>query len=256
MPAKVVYYTSGVSGLGRLVRGIAIGLGLRRQGVECEFVVASSSPHGDLVRRFGFEHTYVHQEPGTLHTRERYRESVLYPLLCRSDVRVLLVDMLWFPLRHMIEEIDCPKIFLCRQVDDRFWAIPAPEGTVRFDPSRHDRLFFIEPFASKLVGEPLNPIVIRHRSELMARGQARRALGIDRKKRICLVSCSGAATTRNRLLEAAIAWCGKTHRIELVRRTSRPRGATSTLSAPAGAVRTTTKSTSSSSREASGLPRR
>jgi hypothetical protein len=49
---RVVFYTSAISGAGRLVTGMSIGNALTRKGVSCTYTIAHSSPLGHLAEDF------------------------------------------------------------------------------------------------------------------------------------------------------------------------------------------------------------
>ena len=60
---RVVYYTSGITGSGRVVRGLSIWNALRRAGVSWEYTILSSAPFAHLAERLGVSHVEVPLEP-------------------------------------------------------------------------------------------------------------------------------------------------------------------------------------------------
>lgn len=186
---KVVYYTSGITGSGRVVTGISIGNAFKRKGVPCEFTIVSSSDFSHLAS--GFNHVEIPLEEADALSPENFMSSALYNCLRKLDPDVLLVDLLWFPLYHFLHELRCVKILLCRQVSDRFFSIPLPAGTIGIDPSAYDMVVATEPFESCIPMKQVNPIVIRNRDEILGREEALKKLGVKSGKPVGLFAYNG-----------------------------------------------------------------
>ena len=188
---KVVYYTSGVTGSGRLVLGISIGNAFRRQGMQVEFTILSSSPFAHLADIFSFNHLEIPAEGADKLAEKTYHESKLYQAITSLNPDILLIDLLWFPLYHFINDLPCKKIFLCRQVDDRFFSIPLRNNKLVFNPENFDLTFATEPFKGCMNMDLINPIVIKNRDEILSRKEALNRLSLDSKNKTCLLAYNG-----------------------------------------------------------------
>jgi predicted glycosyltransferase len=142
---KIVYYTSGITGAGRLVRGISIGNALARSDIKCDYVLVSSSSFGRLARRF--KHIHIIPDDIKNISKNNYKTSNIFTAMKDLQPDILLVDLLWFPLHHFIQELPCKKIFLCRQVDEKYFSIPTEQDKLIFDKDQYDELLMIEPFS-------------------------------------------------------------------------------------------------------------
>ncbi len=186
---KIVYYTSGITGSGRVVTGIAIGNALRRKGMDKEFTILSSSPFARLAD--GFHHIKIPVEDENALSPEGYPSSELFKTLQKLAPDVLIVDLQWFTLHHFIRELAGKKILICRQVHDKFFSIPLPGGRLDFDPSRFDLVLATEPFESMVPMRRINPIVIRNRDEILSREDALKKLGLYEGRQNCLFAYNG-----------------------------------------------------------------
>lgn len=186
---KILYYTSGVTGSGRIVSGIAIANALKRRNIECEYVILSSSNFAFLAGEI--RHIEIPIEDEHALSATHCRDSMLYKTITGINPDVLLVDLQWFTLHHFIDELPCKKIFLSRQVHDRFFAIPLPNEKLVFRPESYNRVLATEPFASAIPMERINPIVIRNRDEILPGDAARTRLNLDGNRQTCLFSFNG-----------------------------------------------------------------
>lgn len=188
---KVLYYTSGVTGSGRVVRGISIGNALRRKGIKADFTILSSPLFAHLADAFNITHYDIPVESEEKLTGSTYMHSELYQVINSLKPDVLIVDLLWFPLYHFIHDLPCKKIFLCRQVDDRFFNISMPDKIISFRLEDYDYVLAIEPFTCMIPLKEINPIILRNRNEILSRKTAFHTLGIDDGNKKCLVAYSG-----------------------------------------------------------------
>ena len=186
---KICYYTSGVTGSGRVVTGISVGNAFRRKGAACEYTILHSSRFGFLAGDIPQKEIPIENE--SILSRQNYASSALYAALMEIKPDVLLVDLLWFPLYHFIHELTCKKILLCRQVHDRFFSIPLPDGPISFRPGDFDMVLATEPFTSSVKMDSINPIVIRNRDEILPKEKAMGKLGLDDGRTTCLFSYNG-----------------------------------------------------------------
>jgi hypothetical protein len=188
---KILYLTSGSTGAGRVVRGIAIGNALKRNHIECDFTIVSGSPFSRLAETLNIHHLDIPLEPVEHFSKHKCRDTAFYKTLLSQDPDVILVDLIWFPLHHFIEELECKKVFLCRQVDESFFSIDLPDNPMTFHPESYDLLMGIEPFQSSIALRFIDPLVLRNREEILSRAQACERLGIDPDERTCILAYSG-----------------------------------------------------------------
>lgn len=191
LSVKVVFYTSGTTGSGRMVRGIAVGAAIARSGLAWDYTIVNSSPFAHLADVLGQKHIEVPPEHEDLLRRDTFRDSVLYKTLDALKPDVLVVDLLWFPLDSFIRDLPCKKVFLCHYVIDSFFAAPLPDRTLYFRPEDYDRILAIEPFRNRIPFDEINPIVIRNRDEILTREQACARLELDDVGKNCLYAFNG-----------------------------------------------------------------
>ncbi|MBA7694803.1 hypothetical protein ES703_103416 [subsurface metagenome] len=188
---KIIYYTSGVTGSGRVVRGISIGNALSRKCARVDFTILSSSPFAHLADHFGFTHHEIPVEDEDKLTKTAYHDSELFQTLISLNSDLLLVDLLWFPVYYLIEKLTCKKIFLWQRMDERFFTISLQDGTISFNPKPYDLVLAIEPFKDSGPDRQINPLIIRNRDEVLTRQQAIKELKLDENQQNCLLAYNG-----------------------------------------------------------------
>ncbi len=197
---KVVYYTSGLAGSGRIIKGISIGNGFVRNNIPCDYVVISSCSFGCLAAPFGFHHIGIPYEEARELSRDTYEQSVLYNTIRKLSPDILIVDLQWFSLHQFISDFPCKKVFLCTNlnkpyIQDVFLTIKLPSGTLRFLPSQYDLLVAAEPLPLDLPMKQIDPLIIRNRDEILSENEAGQRLGLTTFKRntgkTCLVALNG-----------------------------------------------------------------
>lgn len=188
---KIVYYTSGTTGTGRLVRGISIWNALYRSKYQFDYTILSSSPFSALADKYGLTHILIEPEHEKQLSSKEFESSELYRAIIRINPDILIVDLLWFPLYHFINKLPGKKIFLSRQVSDNFFSISLEDIPIKFNPQQYDKIISIEPFISCIEMEPVNPIIFRNKNEIMNRDKALKKLGIDDEKPVCLLAYNG-----------------------------------------------------------------
>ncbi len=184
---RILYYTSGIPGIGRIVHGIALKNAFDRAREKVDFAIVSCNPLGKIAEPFGISHTEIPLEEETAYAGDAWRESALYRAIESHAPDVVVVDKMWFTMRHFAEELVCKKIFMTLAVRDEFFTFPGADPPAVFDPSPYDRVVAIEPFTPPFAAEELNPLIIRNRDEILPRERALAALGLDGRKKICFV---------------------------------------------------------------------
>ncbi len=189
---KIVYYTSGMTGSGRVVRGIAIANACARKRIDCEFTIVSSSRFGFLAEGFA-RHIEIPAGDEHEHSKDTYSNSAVYSTLAALDPDILIVDLLWFPLHHFIREMKCKKLFLFTQISNpRFFKIELPGETLQFSPEYFDLLLQAEPLPLDIGARRINPIVLRNRDEILSQSQALDKLKLEPSdKPNCLFAYNG-----------------------------------------------------------------
>jgi hypothetical protein len=185
---RIVYYTSGFPGIGRIVRGIAIRNGLLRRGTHCDYTILSSNPLAKIADTFDIPHIEIPLEDESVFTRENYPDSLLYRTLSTINPSILIVDRVWFPLYHFIDDLRCKKIFLTLQVSDNFFKVSLNNELLSFRNEQYDQVLAIEPFESSVEMDQINPIIIRNRDEIYCRESALEKLGLSGDKKVCLIA--------------------------------------------------------------------
>ncbi len=186
---RIVYYTSGTTGIGRLVTGMAIGNALLRKGVSHRYTILHSSPLGHLAGDFDNQRVPIETERDL--SPANYRKSVLFKTLKRLKPDVLLVNHQWFMIQGFIREIPAKKIYLSDQAFDHHFRVPLPAGEIAFDPEPYDRVFAIEPFESAIPMERIEPVILKNRDEILPRETAIERLRLDGAKPVALYALSG-----------------------------------------------------------------
>ncbi len=183
---NIVYYTSGISGSGRVVRGISIGNALKRKKVECNYTILSSSAFAHLADILDISHLEIPPEDEDQLSPKNYRNSELFKTMTALAPDILLIDLLWFKLYYFVHELHCKKIFLCHQVFDRFFTIPLEGGAISIRPQDYDLLLAVEPFSCSIPMRQINPIILRNRDEILPREKALELLQLDGSKPVSL----------------------------------------------------------------------
>ncbi len=164
---KIVYYTSGVTGSGRVVRGIAIANALRRRNIQCTFTILHNSRFGFLADGFT-DQVEIPIENERTHSVDGYQSSALFRELTRLDPDILIVDLVWFTLHNFIGGLRCKKLFLLTQIaDERFFSIKLTDGALHFEPDRFDLMVQAEPLPVDIGARRIHPILLRNRDEIL-----------------------------------------------------------------------------------------
>lgn len=196
---RIVFYTSGITGAGRLIFGISIGNALNRKGVNCNYTIVHTSPVAHLAD--DFNHIKIPLENETELSKNNYHKSILYKTLTKLKPDILIVNHTWFMIYNFINELTCKKIYLSDYVYDQHFKVPLSQGEMTFKPDQYDRIIAIEPFKSYIAMEAINPLVMRNRDEIFPREKAQQKLGLDGSKKIALQAFSGNPDEQIRFME-------------------------------------------------------
>ncbi len=183
---KVVFYTSGISGSGRLVRGIAAANAFKRKNIDCEFTIINSSHFSHLCDQLEINHFEIPPENEHQLSKTQFIHSRLYKTITGLDPDILIIDMLWHSLYHFIDELKCRKIFICHNVINEFFSVELQNGRLTINPGQYDLLLAVEPFTCSIPMKQINPLLLRNRDEILTREEACEKLGLDTVRDNCL----------------------------------------------------------------------
>jgi hypothetical protein len=186
---KIVYYTSGKTGVGRLVLGLSIYNALVRNKTDCEYTILSSaSPkQAQILDRLNVPHIEILPEYYHSLSPEHYEKSKLYTTLSSLNPDILIVDRMWLTLYYFIHILPCKKIFITSQVMDRFFTVQLEQEYINFKPEQYDRVITIEPFKCTFTSESINPMIIRNRDEILDRKTALNKLDLSGDRKVCFI---------------------------------------------------------------------
>lgn len=188
---NIVYYTSGVSGFGRLLIGASIGNALKRSNIKCNFTIVSYPVKKQLIN--DFRHIAVPYEHEFELSKEYFHKTVIYKKLKKLKPDILIVNHLWFILYNFIDELDCKKIYLSDQVDDGFFniSLSLKNEDLKFTDVGFNKVIAIEPFTSSIEMEQINPLIMKNPDEIMTRNDALDRLNRDGNTKLALYGLDG-----------------------------------------------------------------
>lgn len=186
---RILYYTSGITGSGRVIIGISIGNALKRKGIVPDFTILCYSEFAFLAN--DFKHIKIKVENEIELSKENYKSSVLYNTIMEIKPDVLIVDHIWHTLHQFIDKLPFKKIYLATQVDNSFFTVPLKNQKLIFIPEDYNYIFSIEPFKSSIKMTPLNPFIIRNKNEILTKKDALLKLNLSSDKKNCLFAFNG-----------------------------------------------------------------
>jgi len=202
---RIAFFTAGTHGAGHRARGIAIGRALARAGFSGEYWMFGPPP-GDATSAFlavstrAWEHVSI--SAADLATPEKARVTELAARLAAFSPDVLVVDMFWAPLRHILPLAGCEAWLLLRSMPAAWLA--GPPGAV-FDPMQYARIISIEPIASGAVTHSVDPVVMVNPDECRPRGALRARLAMPAEQRLVAVVHAGLPGEQRGLVPASKA---------------------------------------------------
>lgn len=179
---RVGYFTAGTIGAGHIVRGLAIGRALKRLGCKAEYRIFA--PHGPAAqgRVSGLEINARELRNPVMAAR-----STLADELARFAPDLLLVDLFWAPLRHVLPHLRCPVWLLVRSCPPNWFGSLAG---FTFEPSQYERLIAIEPVTEHLLADRVEPVVIANPDERQPASAIRERFDVGADQRLEVVLCS------------------------------------------------------------------
>ena len=187
---RVVIYTDGASGSGRLVGACSAALGCRRAGVRDVRIVCSHD-FAFLAEAVGIPvHRVPPEGPATL-TTERFRDSELYQTIRTLRPTVVVVVQSWYTMQTMTAWLDCPVVVAFRNASPEFFRLTGPAGEIVFDPEAFTRVVAWEPYDFEFETTRILPVILRNPDEVLSRMEAAATLGVDPAKSTALVAVNG-----------------------------------------------------------------
>jgi hypothetical protein len=170
---RVAYFTAGTVGAGHLVRGFAIGRALARRGFAGEYRAFGPARPYPAAAWDGYEPLAIVEDE--LRDPSRARESDVAIALAAFRPDLLVVDMFWAPLHHLLPLAGC-EAWLLGRACPRAWFTGLPD--VRFEARQFRRIVAIEPFRHAALREQVDPVVVSNPDECRPPEALRERLGI------------------------------------------------------------------------------
>jgi len=185
---RVAYFTAGTVGAGHLVRGHAIGRALARHGFTGAYRVFG--PPVPYPAAATVDYRAVSLDPLELRDPARAARSDVATALVEFRPDLLLVDLFWAPMRHVLPQLGCEAWLLLRTCP-RAWFDGPPD--TRFEARQFRRIVAIEPFRHAVIRESVDPIVVCNPDECRPPGALRERLGVADGQPLTVVMHAGLA---------------------------------------------------------------
>jgi hypothetical protein len=183
---RVAYFTAGTVGAGHLVRGIALGRALGRRGFTGDYrAFGPPVPYPSLARA-GYEQLAISERE--LRDPLAAGRSEVAATLAAFRPDLLVVDMFWAPLRHILPLRGCECWLLIRACP-RAWFTGPPD--TRFEARQYRRIVAIEPFRHAALRESVDPVVVCNPEECRPPQALRERLGIPPERRLVVATHAG-----------------------------------------------------------------
>jgi hypothetical protein len=185
---RVAFFTAGDSGAGHRARGIALGRGLARAGFSGTYRMFGPRHPFAALPDDGWEDVHVEEE--LLTSPETAGTSDLARRLLAFAPDVLVVDMFWAPLRHLLPLTGCEAWLLLRSFPPTW--LQGPPG-LPFDWSQYARIVSIEPVSSGALTHRIDPVVLVNPEECQPPGALRARLGVPHDRKLVAIMHAGKA---------------------------------------------------------------
>ncbi|HSO31059.1 MAG TPA: hypothetical protein VLT33_01050 [Labilithrix sp.] len=194
---RVAFFTAGSRGAGHRARGIALRRALGRAGFSGELALfGPAQPFGATLDE-GWETVEIRAD--LLGSAETARATDLGARLAAFAPDLLVVDMFWAPLRHLLPLRGCECWLLLRSSPPAW--LEGPAGAP-FDAMQYARIIAIEPISSTALTDRIDPVVIVNPEEREPQGALRRRLGVREDQRLVGVMHAGNAGEHASLVPA------------------------------------------------------
>jgi hypothetical protein len=168
------------------VRGLAIERALGRRGYRGEYAMFGPPLPFAIARRPSYRTVPI--DPRQLLDAKAASTSAAAQALVAYAPDVLLVDLFWAPLVHILPLLPCPAWLLLRKVPP-IWFV-GPPG-LPFPAEAFARVIAIEPGGVDRATETIDPLVVANPDELRPAGALREALRVRDGQRLEIVHQAG-----------------------------------------------------------------
>ena len=153
---RIVYYTGGLLGSGRLVMGMSIGNALERKNIRCKFSLVHNSPVAHIAD--DFHNIKIPFEYNNELLPTNFHKSALYKTLKKLKPDILLVNHHWFTICNFLNELKCKKIYLADYTYDSHFSLPLSYTTLEFKESDYG---LEKPIEETILYEKVTPEIAR-----------------------------------------------------------------------------------------------
>lgn len=195
---RIAYFTGGDVGAGHLMRGVAVGRALSRAGIDAEYRMFGPQLRFPVLPTLDYE--VVELVPNELRNAALAPVSALGRALTAYAPDLLICDLYWAPLRHLLLPPDCERWLLIRSCPPVWFTGPAD---ARFNPRRFDRIIGIEPIDHDVLTEHIDPVVVCNPDECRPRGSLRSFFGVAPEDPLTVITHAGIPGEIDTLADAA-----------------------------------------------------
>lgn len=192
--SRIAFFTAGNVGAGHLVRGVAVARGLARAGFRGAYRIFGPPLPFPVASALGYER--VELVEAELRSAARAPQSALGRALSAFDPDVLVVDLFWAPVHHLLPSLRCEAWLLVRCCP-RGWFGGPPD--TRWEPARFRRVVGIEPVSHAAVREHIEPIVVCNAADCRPAGALRARLGVPEDRPLVVAMHAGERGELDRL---------------------------------------------------------
>lgn len=157
---RVAYVTAGTVGAGHFVRGAAIARAFARRNADADYRIFG--PKIDFPCTRNYPYFELAFDPQELMDAERAKNSAPAEALQEFKPDLILVDLFWAPLRHILPLIDAEAWLLLRKTPPEWLRGPARNP---FSREQYQRLIAIEPITIEPPVTMIDPIIIANPDE-------------------------------------------------------------------------------------------
>jgi hypothetical protein len=194
---KVAFFTSSMGGAGHIARALTVRNGLLRQGFRGELrYFGPPIPYASAQHLEGY--TVAALSDAELRSPRLAQASALAEALRGYDPDVIVVDMFWLPLRHILPTLRAEAWLLVHSVPPNWLSGPllAP-----FERGQYKRILGMEPLRYYPREERLEPFVICNPDECHPPEALKRRLGLAPEEHLTLIVQTGFAGEVEALVE-------------------------------------------------------
>lgn len=186
---NVAYFTAATVGAGHLLRALSIERGLKRAGFEGTYRMIGPNPVlPDRLVPPNWRVVQIRHEE--IAVPERAWETEIARELFDFEPDLLLVDIFWAPLLHILPVLNKPAWLIAGSMPS-FW-LQGPSHHP-FDPEQYERIIAVEPFLNLPVTDSVEPIVIVNPDERRPPEAIRKRYGVEPGQKLTVVVQAGLA---------------------------------------------------------------